>query len=256
MSGSLTSTSTLLTAAEKAAQANNVTASTSAATVDAGTTASSALSSIAGNFNSFLTMLTTQLQNQDPSTPMSSDTFTSELATFAGVQQQVNTNTNLSTLISLNQDSQVTADTSLVGETASFTGAQIPLQSSKGSVGFTTTSAEPIAIAVTNASGNVVRTVQETSAVGSNSWAWDGKDDSGNTVADGTYGVAVETQDTSGNTSTIPFSATGTITGISKSPTGVSLQMGATSVDMTDVTSIVAATPGATPAATPAAPAS
>src|ERR1700712_3731419 len=245
MSGTVTSTSTLLTAAKKAAAANNAAASTSTATVDAGAPASSALSSIAGNFNSFLTMLTTQLQNQDPSSPMSSDTFTSELATFAGVQQQVNTNTNLSTLISLNQDSQVTADTSLVGEKATFTGTQMPLQSGKGSISFTTPSAEPIAIAITNASGNVVRTVQATSAAGSNNWDWDGKDDAGNTLADGAYGVAVETQDASGNTSGVAFSGTGTVTGVSKSTTGVSLQMGAESVDMTNVTSIVAATPAA-----------
>ena len=247
MSGTVTSTDPLLTAAEKAAKANNATASASTTAADAGSTASSALSSIAGNFNSFLTMLTTQLQNQDPSSPMSSDTFTSELATFAGVQQQVNTNTNLSTLISLNQDSQVTADTGLVGEKASFTGAQIPLQSGTGSISFTTARAEPIAIAVTNASGNVVRTMQGTSTAGTNNWSWDGKDDAGNTLADGAYGVAVETQDTSGNVSPVTFTATGTITGVSKSAGGsVLLQMGTASVDMTNVSSITAASAPAT----------
>ncbi len=239
MSGSLTSTS-LLTSTEKAAQANSTTASASASTTssDASTTASSALSSIADNFNSFLTMLTTQLQNQDPSAPMSSDTFTSELATFAGVQQQVNTNTNLNTLISLSQDSQVTSGGGLVGQTANFTGTQIPLQSGAASINFTTGSADPIAIAVTDASGAVVRTVQQTSTAGSNTWNWDGKDDAGNKLADGTYGIAVQTQDSSGNVTAVPFTATGTITGVSKSSTGgVLLQLGSDSVDMTNVNS-------------------
>ncbi len=239
MSGSLTSTS-LLTSTEKAAQASSATASPSASTAssDASTTASSALSSIADNFNSFLTMLTTQLQNQDPSSPMSSDTFTSELATFAGVQQQVNTNTNLNTLISLSQDSQVTSGGSLVGQKANFTGTQIPLQSGAASISFTTGSAEPIAIAVTDASGAVVRTVQQTSTAGSNTWSWDGKDDAGDKLADGTYGIALQAQDASGNVTTLPFTATGTITGVSKSSTGsVLLQMGSDSVDMTNVNS-------------------
>ncbi len=239
MSGSLTSTS-LLTSTEKAAQANGNTASASASTTasDASTTASSALSSIADNFNSFLTMLTTQLQNQDPTAPMDTDTFTSELATFAGVQQQVNTNTNLNTLISLNQDSQVTSDGGLVGQTANFTGTQIPLQSGAASISFTTGSAEPIAIAVTDASGAVVRTVQETSNAGTNTWNWNGEDDAGNKLADGAYGIAVQTQDASGNVTAVPFTATGTITGVSKSSTGsVLLQMGSDSVDMTNVNS-------------------
>ena len=93
MSGSILSSNTLLTTAEQAAKANAATASASASTDSASSTASStassALASIAGNFNSFLTMLTTQLQNQDPSSPMDSDQFTTEIAQFAGVQQQV-----------------------------------------------------------------------------------------------------------------------------------------------------------------------
>lgn len=240
MSGTIASTTTLLTAAEKAAKAASATssASTSASSSSTGATATAALSSLAGNFNSFLTMLTTQLQNQDPSSPMSSDTFTSELATFAGVQQQVNTNTNLSTLISLNQDSQVTSASSLVGEKATFTGTQIPLQSGTGSIGFTTAGSEPIAIALTDASGNVVRTVQATSVAGNNKWTWDGKDDSGNTVAKGTYNIAVQTQDAAGNASGVPFTMNGIITGVSKSSNGVSIQMGTESVDMNNVSSL------------------
>ena len=246
MSGSISSTNTLLSATETAAQVNASTnasaianASTSAASTDASATASSALASIAGNFNSFLTMLTTQLQNQDPSSPMDSSQFTSELATFAGVQQQTDTNTNLGQLISLTQAGQVTADSSLVGQTATFTASQIPLQSGSASIAFTTTAAEPIAIAITNGSGTVVRTVQETSTAGSNSWTWNGQDNSGNGLADGAYGIAVQTEDSSGNPIAVPFTATGTITGISKASNGdAMLEMGNDSVDMNSVSSV------------------
>lgn len=243
MSGSILSSNTLLTTAEQAAKTNAATASASASTDSASSTASStassALASIAGNFNSFLTMLTTQLQNQDPSSPMDSDQFTTEIAQFAGVQQQVNTNTNLGQLISLTQAGQVASGSGLVGEKATFTGSQIPLQSGTGQIAFTTASAEPVAIAVTDASGNVVRTVQETSTAGSNSWTWDGKDDSGNSQTDGTYGIAVETQDSAGNTTAVPFTITGSITGVSKSSSGdVMLQMGTDSVDMNTVSSV------------------
>ena len=242
MSGSISTSSSLLTATEKAAKAGAsaaASASTSPAAGDASAAASSALSSIAGNFNSFLTMLTTQLQNQDPSSPMDSSQFTSEIATFAGVQQQVSTNTNLGQLISMTQNGQATSDSGLVGQKAVFTGNQIPLQSGTGSIAFNTPTAAPIAIAVTDASGNVVRTVQETSTAGSNSWTWNGKDDSGNTLPDGTYGVAVQTQDSSGNVTPVAFTGTGTVTGITKATNGdILLQLGSQSVDMNNVSSV------------------
>ena len=54
--------------------------------------ATSALASqqIAGNFQSFLTLLTTQLQNQNPLDPLDTNQFTQQLVEFAGVQQQLN----------------------------------------------------------------------------------------------------------------------------------------------------------------------
>ena len=61
-----------------------------------GTRASSGTSGTAGalssDFETFLKMLTVQLQNQDPLNPMESNDFSVQLATFAGVEQQVMTN--------------------------------------------------------------------------------------------------------------------------------------------------------------------
>ena len=65
----------------------------------------SASQQLAGNFNEFLQMLTTQLQNQDPLSPMDANSFTQELVEFSSVEQQINTNTNMQTMISLQQAS-------------------------------------------------------------------------------------------------------------------------------------------------------
>lgn len=238
MSGSISNQNTLLSAAAKAAKTNAIAANSSASAASA-SSSSTGLSSIADNFNSFLTMLTTQLKNQDPSAPTNADQFTSEIATFAGVQQQVNTNTNLNQLISITQSGQVVSGSSLVGQQASATSAQMPLQSGKGNIDFQTAAAEPVAIAVTDSSGNVVRSVQQMSSAGSNSWSWDGKDNSGNTMPDGAYGVAVETQDANGNPLAVPFTVKGTITAVSKAASGdVMLNMGGESVNMNTVTGI------------------
>ena len=55
---------------------------------------------IAADFSTFLTLLTTQLRNQDPLNPMNSTEFATQLATFSGVEQQVRTNEHLETLLS------------------------------------------------------------------------------------------------------------------------------------------------------------
>ena len=64
-------------------------------------TGTSALGQLSGNFSDFLTMLMTQLKNQDPSSPMDANQFTSELVQFSSVEQQINTNGNLTQLIQL-----------------------------------------------------------------------------------------------------------------------------------------------------------
>ncbi len=85
---------------------------------------SSALASqqIAGNFQSFLTLLTTQLQNQNPLDPLDTNQFTQQLVEFAGVQQQLNTNDSLATLVSLQQATQSSEALSYVGKTATVSG--------------------------------------------------------------------------------------------------------------------------------------
>src|ERR1700710_190147 len=64
---------------------------------------------IAGNFQTFLTLLTTQLKNQNPLDPLDTNQFTSQLVQFAQVEQQLKSNEQLSTLVSLQQTAQNTA---------------------------------------------------------------------------------------------------------------------------------------------------
>jgi flagellar basal-body rod modification protein FlgD len=74
---------------------NNTSASSSAAQA----AGSSASQQLAGNFDTFLQLLTTQLQNQNPLDPLDTNQFTEQLVEFASVEQQINENTNLQTLI-------------------------------------------------------------------------------------------------------------------------------------------------------------
>jgi len=77
---------------------------TSSSSGSSGSTLSSTTdATLAGNFQTFLTLLTTQLQNQNPLDPLDTNQFTQQLVQFASVEQQLKTNDQLTTLVSLQQ---------------------------------------------------------------------------------------------------------------------------------------------------------
>src|SRR5277367_2457157 len=92
---------------------------------------SSTNQTIAGNFQTFLSLLTTQLQNQNPLSPLDTNQFTQQLVEFAGVQQQINTNDSLATLVSLQQTAQSTQALGFVGKTAVVKGSTAALTNSE-----------------------------------------------------------------------------------------------------------------------------
>ena len=103
--------------------ATSAAAATGATSSSSSNTAGNAMQSIAGNFDTFLQLLTTQLQNQDPLDPMDTDTFTQELVEFASVEQQVDMNTNMQTLISMQSTTEATSALQLVGSTVTISGS-------------------------------------------------------------------------------------------------------------------------------------
>ena len=137
--------------ASVAAQQSNATAAAQAATASSGTTSAStttgnnAMQSLSSNFSNFLTMLMTQLKNQDPSSPMDTNQFTTELVQFSSVEQQINTNTSLTQLIQLTQAGEVMQGSNMVGKQVTVQSDHVPLQNGKGTVTFTAPSAEPVA---------------------------------------------------------------------------------------------------------------
>ncbi|MDE7547826.1 flagellar hook capping FlgD N-terminal domain-containing protein [Acetobacter fabarum] len=227
----------LLSAAEATAKSSAATSglSTSASSSTSGT---AALSSLANNYTTFLTLLTTQLQHQDPSSPMSSDSFTSELVQFAGVEQQVQTNAKLSSLISLNESGQLSADSALVGSQATASSTTLPLQNSSATLNYKGSSGQTVAIAVSNASGTIVKDALVSASSGTNTWTWDGTDNKGNKLSDGAYSVAVKTMDSAGNTSDVPFTVTGTITGIQTGANDMQVQMGGATIPMSQLLNV------------------
>src|SRR3954465_7940033 len=84
---------------------------------------------IASNFTQFLQLLTTQLKNQDPLSPMDTNQFTQQLVEFSQVEQQLKTNDSLTALVSLQQTAQATQAPRRVGPTVVVDGSTPKLPS-------------------------------------------------------------------------------------------------------------------------------
>lgn len=151
---------------------------------------------ISSDFQTFLKMLTTQMQNQDPLNPMESTEFATQLATFSGVEQQVRTNTWLEQIASAGGAGRLTAMSGLIGMEAElptparFGGSPLTLRSAlpPGAVG-----AELI---VRDATGQEVarRTWPQTAK----EVTWAGTSPSGHVLPQGEYHFALEVRDAAG----------------------------------------------------------
>lgn len=150
-----------------------------------------ALTSLASNFGDFLKLLMTQLQNQDPTSPMDTNQFTSQLVQFASVEQQITANASLTQLIQLTQAGELMQSSAMMGKQVTVQSDHLPLQNGTGSLTFTAPAAEPAVITVTTDTGVKVKEVSLDAAVGANSWIWDGTNSVGQKVADGSYNVSV-----------------------------------------------------------------
>ena len=170
---------------------NSVTTPSSAAATAAGTTG---VQQIAGNFNEFLQLLTTQLQNQDPLSPLDTNQFTQQLVEFASVQQQIDMNTNMQTLISLQQTTAATQALQLVGSNVTLTGNTANLSNATSNpAAWTLNASAPgtAAITITNSSGQTAFTGTTTLNAGTQSYSWNGLGNNKVKWPDGSYTIAV-----------------------------------------------------------------
>lgn len=186
--------------------------------------------------NRFLTLLVTQLQNQDPLNPMDNAQVTSQIAqlsTVNGINQLNNTLLALSGQLDVGQSMQAAA---LIGKGVLFPGDKISLGSNPDdptrveSTPFgvdVVSPASSVIVTVLDANGKAVRQIdlgpQEPGVL---TLQWDGKDDGGVTMADGKYTVKVAAKDADGNAVVADALTYGKVEGIAYTSEGLRLEMG------------------------------
>lgn len=159
---------------------------------------------LAGNYQTFLTLLTTQLKNQNPLDPLDTNQFTSQLVQFAQVEQQLKQNDQLATLVSLQKTAQSTAALEFVGQTVSVEGATAPLQNGAVTWDLAVPKLATATVNIKSATGQTVYTTSTTMNAGQQAFTWDGKDASGVQWPNGNYTIAISAKDANGQAVTIP----------------------------------------------------
>ena len=196
-----------------------------------------ALSSLSGNFTDFLKLLMTQLRNQDPTSPMDTNQFTTQLVQFSSVEQQINANTKLTTLIQATQGNTLLQSSTLVGQKVEVKSDQISLQNGQGAIHFQTPTARQVDIGIYSPAGVKLSEAVVESKPGANAWSWNGQDRFGKTLPDGAYKVVTAGVDGSA----VPFTVLGTATAVQRTGTAVNVNLGGLSVDFSAIQSVGAA---------------
>jgi flagellar basal-body rod modification protein FlgD len=158
---------------------------------------------IASNFTTFLQLLTTQLQNQDPLSPMDTNQFTQQLVEFASVEQQMKSNDSLTTLVSLEQAAQSTQALALVGATVVVDGSTTQLANGKANWSLNVTKPATATVTIKDATGQTAYTSTFGVNPGTQNFTWDGHDTNGTLWPDGAYTMTATAADASGQSTAI-----------------------------------------------------
>jgi len=218
--------------------------STSTATTGTGaSSASSAVNNteIASNFTEFLQLLTTQLQNQDPLSPMDTNQFTQQLVEFSQVEQQMKTNDSLSTLVTLQQAAQSTQALSLIGATVVVNGATTQFNGTNPATwSLNATKPATATITIADSTGQTAYTGTVGVNAGTQTFSWDGYGNNGQLWPPGSYTLTATAVDASGQSTAISTQVQAPVTSVDLTQTPPLLTINGQQYNMSQLQQIVA----------------
>jgi flagellar basal-body rod modification protein FlgD len=220
---------------------STITAAQTTATGSSSSSSSSGVDSatIANNFQTFLTLLTTQLKNQNPLDPLDTNQFTQQLVQFAQVEQQMKQNEQLTTL--LEKSAQATTALAYVGQTVAVDGQTAKLANNQAAWSFSVPKPVSATVTIKNATGQTVYSSAYTMQAGPQKFAWDGKDNSGVKWPDGNYTLSITAKDTSGQDVSISTEVQGTVDSVDLTQSPAVLSIGGQSFTLDKIKRVVRA---------------
>lgn len=168
-------------------------------------------------FDNFLTLLTTQLQNQDPLSPMDSNQFTEQLVHFTNVEQSIAQTEKLEELISLSGFNRTAQAVGFIGKQVETEGSFLQIDGSGTAATMSydlPRATRETRIAIVSPDGRLVRTLPGETTAGSHTLSWDGRDSQGNALPAGVYDVFVTAMDRDNATVEATTRSLGRVTGV------------------------------------------
>ncbi|MBT4890265.1 MAG: flagellar biosynthesis protein FlgD [Rhodospirillales bacterium] len=210
------------------------------ATTGAGQTKSDASKQkLAEDMDQFMNLLVTQLQNQDPLDPMDANEFTSQLVQFAGVEQQIQSNANMEQMLELEKTSLLGNMVGYVGTGVEVTGQILPLINNIAAGSYSLDEkASSSTVTITDSVGKVVYFTAGEVDAGRHEFMWDGTDNFGIPMDDGSYKLTVSALDADGDPVGVGHTVFGVVDSLSMENGIASLNIGDTSYQLEDVLAV------------------
>lgn len=210
-----------------------------AATSQASQTMTSGQKLVGSNFASFLKMLTTQMTNQNPMSPMSTQEFTTQLVQFSQVEQLMNMSRSVERGVSVQESTNLLSAASLTGSTVSVRSSTAEIAAGKAEFEIDVPAGtNALKAVITDASGTILARSDLAQGVGKRSIALTPKFPSGAPLPDGVYGLRVSGRNAAGLDIAVPTTANVKVSGIERGKTGVTLMTSSGSVALQDVIAI------------------
>lgn len=214
---------------------SSVSSAYTAATTSSSSTSSSTTSSSLTTTD-FLTLIVTQLKNQNPLDPTDTTEFMNQLVSYASYDQQQQMNSSLSSLVSSMNSLLASNGIGYIGQTVEAAGDTTTLSDGQASWGYSLSStASDVTINITDQSGKTVYTTTGDTASGSHTFTWDGRTNSGGTAADGDYTICVSATNASGSSVLNYTTVIGKVTGVDSTSGTAQLLIGDTTVSLQNV---------------------
>lgn len=197
------------------------------ASMNASAAASKQASAVADTQDRFLKLLVTQMKNQDPLNPMDNAQVTSQMAQLSTVTGIDKLNATLQALSDSMTSGQSLQAATMIGHGVFVPGKDVELTSGAGYGGVDLLqSVDKLDISIYDRAGALVRSINlGAQPVGVANWQWDGRDNDGNSLADGTYTFAVDAAqgDQKVDGATLQF---GMVNSVTQGKQGVTLTVG------------------------------
>ena len=170
---------------------------------------------LAEDFTQFLTLLTTQLQNQDPLNPMDSTEFTNQLVQFTQVEQSINTNQKLDNLVQMQLGGMAGMALGYVGMDITYPSAELNYEGEKTKITYSLAEdAAEAKINIRDANGTLVHSALVSTETGTKHYEWDGTMNGGGTAEPGTYSFSIDAVNGEDKAITVSTAVTGRVRGV------------------------------------------